>query len=578
MATVEGLLSQSKVVIFTMATCSRSTQGVPYLAVDLDQRGDGQEIQRGLQRLAQQRDVPFVFVDGRLIGGLEKIQQAHRDRTLDKLLSMGQETYDYDLVVIGGEPGGLAVAKEAAAYGKRVLVLDPVAPAPAGTTWGLGGSRGHVTCASRKLMQQAALLGQAVRDSGKFGWEREERVSHNWSDMTETLKRRLGSLRESRDLRDDRVSYLNTSGELVGPHTVKVTDTKGKETCHSAAAFVIATGGRPRYPGIPGDREYCVTGEDLLQLPRCPGRTLVVGGSGAGLECAGFLCDLGLEVTVMVRSVLLPGLDRKMAQKIENHMFVHGVSFLHRFAPTKVEQVQEGGSARLRVTAVSADGTETYEGEFDTVLLAIGRDACTHNIGLDCVGVRYNLKSGKIPVDEEDRTNVRHVFALGEAQEGRWGLRPAAVQAGRLLARRLYAGHSTKCDYTNVPVTVFTPMEYAACGLSEESANHKYGEDNIEVYHSYYWPLEWTLPARDKNSCYAKVICHIPDSERVVGVHVMGPNAGEVIQGFAVAVRCGLTKDQLDATIGIHPVCAEVLTTLTVTQRSSDALAVRGNC
>ncbi|KAJ8006994.1 hypothetical protein DPEC_G00112970 [Dallia pectoralis] len=152
------------------------------------------------------------------------------------------------------------------------------------------------------------------------------------------------------------------------------------------------------------------------------------------------------------------------------------------------------------------------------------------------------------------------------------------MHSGQLLARRLYGGQSATCDYSNIPRVLFTPMEYAACGLSEEDAFLKFGKDNVEVYHSYYWPLEWTVPRRDKNSCYAKVLCHIADQERVVGIHVMGPGAGEVIQGFAVALKCGVTKQQLDATVGLHLVCAQVLTNLTVTQRVTDAKMVRGNC
>uniref|UniRef100_A0A3B5BDH0 Thioredoxin reductase 1, cytoplasmic n=1 Tax=Stegastes partitus TaxID=144197 RepID=A0A3B5BDH0_9TELE len=132
-----------------------------------------------------------------------------------------------------------------------------------------------------------------------------------------------------------------------------------------------------------------------------------------------------------------------------------------------------------------------------------------------------------------------------------------SLHAGTLLARRLYGGDSILCDYTVVPTVVLTPLEYAACGLSEEKASLTFGEDNIEVYHSYYWPHEWTLPARNKNSCYVKVICHVPD-QRVVGLHIMGPNAGDILQGFVTAMRCGLTKQQLDATVGVHPGAAQV--------------------
>lgn len=151
-----------------------------------------------------------------------------------------------------------------------------------------------------------------------------------------------------------------------------------------------------------------------------------------------------------------------------------------------------------------------------------------------------------------------------------------AIQAGRLLAQRLYGGSTVKCDYDNVPTTVFTPLEYGCCGLSEEKAVEKFGEENIEVYHSFFWPLEWTVPSRDNNKCYAKVICNLKDNERVVGFHVLGPNAGEVTQGFAAALKCGLTKQQLDSTIGIHPVCAEIFTTLSVTKRSGGDILQSG--
>ncbi|KFP55364.1 Thioredoxin reductase 1, cytoplasmic, partial [Cathartes aura] len=172
--------------------------------------------------------------------------------------------------------------------------------------------------------------------------------------------------------------------------------------------------------------------------------------------------------------------------------------------------------------------------------------------------VNSNCRTGKIPVNDEEQTNVPYIYAVGDVLQDKLELTPVAIQAGRLLVQRLYAGATSKCDYVNVPTTVFTPLEYGACGYSEETAVEKFGEENIEVYHSHFWPLEWTVPSRDNNKCYAKIICNIPDNERVIGFHVLGPNAGEVTQGFAAAIKCGITKEQLDSTIGIHPVCAEV--------------------
>uniref|UniRef100_A0A5F9CAE5 Thioredoxin reductase 1, cytoplasmic n=1 Tax=Oryctolagus cuniculus TaxID=9986 RepID=A0A5F9CAE5_RABIT len=492
---------------------------------------------------------------------------AYQEGTLQKLLKMnGSEdlppSYDYDLIIIGGGSGGLAAAKEAAKYGKKVMVLDFVTPTPLGTRWGLGGTCVNVGCIPKKLMHQAALLGQALQDSRNYGWKFEDTVEHDWEKMTEAVQNHIGSLNWGYRvaLREKKVVYENAYGEFIGPHQIKATNNKGKEKIYSAERFLIATGERPRYLGIPGDKEYCISSDDLFSLPYCPGKTLVVGASYVALECAGFLAGIGLDVTVMVRSILLRGFDQDMANKIGAHMEEHGVKFIRQFVPIKVEQIEAGTPGRLRVVAKSTNSEETIEGEYNTVLLAIGRDACTRKIGLETVGVKINEKTGKIPVTDEEQTNVPYIYAIGDILEGKLELTPVAIQAGRLLAQRLYAGSTVKCDYENVPTTVFTPLEYGACGLSEEKAVEKFGEENVEVYHSFFWPLEWTIPSRDNNRCYAKIVCNLKDNERVVGFHVLGPNAGEVTQGFAAALKCGLTKTQLDSTIGIHPVCAETPT------------------
>ncbi|NXF02577.1 TRXR1 reductase, partial [Smithornis capensis] len=450
--------------------------------------------------------------------------------------------------------------QEAAKYEKKVMVVDFVMPTPLGSSWGLGGTCVNVGCIPKKLMHQAALLGQALQDSRKFGWQFTEEVKHSWMTMTESVQNYIGSLNWGYRvaLRDKKVMYENAYGEFVGPHTIKTTNKRGVEKLYTAERFLIATGERPRYLGIPGDKEYCISSDDLFSLPYCPGKTLVVGASYVALECAGFLAGLGLDVTVMVRSILLRGFDQDMANKIGEYMTEHGVNFIREFVPIKVEQVEEGTPGRLKVTAKSTAGNQIIEGEYNTVLLAIGRDPCTRKIGLDKVGVNINEKTGKIPVNDEEQTNVPYIYAIGDILQDKLELTPVAIQAGRLLVRRLYAGATTKCDYVNVPTTVFTPLEYGACGYSEETAVEKFGEENIEVYHSHFWPLEWTVPSRDNNKCYAKIICNIQDNERVIGFHVLGPNAGEVTQGFAAAMKCGMTKEQLDSTVGIHPVCAEV--------------------
>ncbi|CAG5927226.1 unnamed protein product, partial [Menidia menidia] len=478
--------------------------------------------------------------------------------------SLGLYDYDYDFLVIGGGSGGLAAAMEAAALSKKVLVLDFMAPSPRGTKKELGGSSFSLDRV-RKFLQQTSLLGKAIEDSQKFGWKFKEEVLHGWSELVQAIQDQVksGISELKRELKSCGVHYLQARGEIVAPHTVEVTDMNGRKRNFKAETLVIATGDKPHYLDIPGVIEYCITSEDLLSQRHPPGRTLVVGGSAEGLECAGFLFGLGMMVTVMLQPGLLPGCDRKMAAKIENHMIVSGVNILHQCSLSKVEQIEDVLSdsfkSEYKILFTIWMGIATralhlqYCGHCVQVLLAVARKPCTFDIGLECVGVQWDQKTGQIPVNERDQTSVDYIYAIGSVQQGRLSTPGLSRQTGKLLAQRLYGGVNILCDYINVPTVVLTPLEYAACGLSEEKANLHFGEKSVEVYHSYYWPMEWTLPCRNKNSCYVKVICHIPDHERVVGLHIMGPNAGDVLQGFVTAMKCGLTKQQLDSTVGIYP-------------------------
>nr|WEY08176.1 thioredoxin reductase 3 [Heteropneustes fossilis]BAQ02337.1 thioredoxin reductase 3-like [Clarias batrachus] len=583
---IQELIDNHLVVVFSKSYCPYCKKvkeffkevNVTYEVLELDLIENGAIYQDVLMEMTGQKTVPNVFVNKTHVGGSDKTMQAYKDGHLKQLLGEESTAYDYDLIVIGGGSGGLACSKEAAALGKKVMVLDYVVPTPLGTSWGLGGTCVNVGCIPKKLMHQTAMLRTALEDARKFGWEFSEEVSHNWETMKTAVNNYIGSLNWGYrvSLRDKNVNYVNAYGEFVEPHKIKATNKRGKETFYTAAKFVLATGERPRYLGIPGDKEYCITSDDLFYLSYCPGKTLVIGASYVALECGGFLAGLGLDVTIMVRSILLRGFDQDMANRAGDHMETHGVKFLRKFVPIKIEQLEAGSPGRLKVTAKSTETDEIIEGEFNTVLIAVGRDACTGTIGLDKAGVIVNSKNGKIPVNDGEQTNIPHVYAIGDILEGKWELTPVAIQAGRLLARRLYAGSSVKCDYVNVPTTVFTPLEYGSCGLSEEKSIELYGEENLEIFHSLFWPLEYTIPNRDNNRCYAKIICNKLDDDRVIGFHYLGPNAGEVTQGFGAAMKCGVTKEQLDTTIGIHPTCAEIFTTMEVTKRSGGDIKQAG--
>lgn len=485
--------------------------------------------------------------------------------------------FDYDLVVIGGGSGGLACSKEAAELGAKVAVLDFVKPSWQGTTWGLGGTCVNVGCIPKKLMHTASILGENLEDAKAYGWQvlsRKDGATHDWSKMVSAVQDHISSLNFGYRvaLREKNVEYKNALGSFAGPNELVLTDKKGKTTNVKARRIVIAVGGRPKGLDIPGG-ELAISSDDIFSLSKAPGKTLVIGASYVALECAGFLAGLGYDTTVMVRSILLRGFDEQIAEMIGKHMEEHGVKFVRPATPSKIEKTEDG---RLKVTYLNAEtgaeGSEVY----DTVFTATGRVADTAKLNLAAAGVQTD-KEGKIPTVGE-QSNVPNIYAIGDVVSGKPELTPVAIAAGKLLARRLYGGSSEGMDYDKISTTVFTPLEYGCVGLSEEAAVARYGAEAVEVYHSNFTPLEWTIvESKPQNVCYAKIICNKTDDMRVIGFHILGPNAGEITQGWGAAVRLGATYTSFTSTVGIHPTIAEEFTTLSIT-KSSGASADKGGC
>lgn len=363
------------------------------------------------------------------------------------------------------------------------------------------------------------------------------------------------------DLRDKKVEYINGLGYFKDAHNVVAILKNQTERILSAKYVVIAVGGRPRYPNIPGALEYGITSDDIFSLQKSPGKTLVVGAGYIGLECAGFLKGLGYDATVMVRSIVLRGFDQQMANFISLSMIEKGVEFKFKTLPTSIEKTSDD---RFLVNYRNEEGEEGKD-IYDTVLFAIGRNACTDDLQLKNVGV--NLELDKIPAVNE-QTNVENIFAVGDVLDKRPELTPVAIHAGRLLARRLFNNEEAVMDYADVATTVFSPLEYGCVGLSEEDAIAKYGEDKIEVYHAYYKPTEFFIPQKSIRYCYLKTVALKEGDEKVLGLHFLGPQAGEVIQGFAAALKSGLTMKILKNTVGIHPTVAEEFTRLLITKSS----------
>lgn len=261
-----------------------------------------------------------------------------------------------------------------------------------------------------------------------------------------------------------KIKYYNAMASFVDAHTIELDFGKKKETV-TARYVVVACGGRPSYPGIPGDKEFGITSDDLFSMPEAPGKTLVVGASYVALECAGFLTSFGYDTTVMVRSIFLRGFDQDMANRIAYHMEITGTKFIRNATPVKLEKPNPDG--KIQVT-FNVDGQQQVE-EFDTVMFAIGRYAVTDPLNLAKAGLKVE-SNGKFIVDANDATNVPNIFAIGDVQQGKLELTPTAIKAGMLLSKRLFGDSTQQMDYVNIPTCVFTPLEYGTCGLSEEDA------------------------------------------------------------------------------------------------------------
>ncbi|KFM60385.1 Thioredoxin reductase 2, mitochondrial, partial [Stegodyphus mimosarum] len=266
----------------------------------------------------------------------------------------------------------------------------------------------------------------------------------------------------------------------------------------------------------------------------------------------------------MVRSICLRGFDQQMASLVVDHMKSDGTKFFHECTPVSVERNQKSNT--LQVTWQEKEG-QLSKDVFDTVLFAIGRQAQTKSLGLEKIGVKVDPDSHKIMTTNE-QTSIPHIYAIGDVIFGKPELTPVAIKAGKYLAQRLFHYSSQMMDYENVATTVFTPLEYGCVGLSEEEAIKIYGEGELEIYHAFYKPLEYSITQQDASKCYIKAICTRYSKQKIIGLHFLGPNAGEIIQGFSAAIKCGLSMRTLQDTVGIHPTCAEEVVKLYITKRS----------
>ncbi|MEZ4325790.1 MAG: glutathione-disulfide reductase [Polyangiales bacterium] len=443
--------------------------------------------------------------------------------------------YDFDLYVIGAGSGGVRAARLSAAMGARVGVCEEQY---------MGGTCVNVGCVPKKLFVYASEFGAAFRDASGFGYT-VPTLSFDWPTLVRNKDAeiaRLNGIYESL-LTGPGATIHRGRGRIVDAHTVEV----GGER-YTAETILIATGGRPTRPNIPG-AELGLTSEEVFTMPTLPGRALVVGGGYIGLEFASIFRGLGVDVTLVHRGphVLTP-FDDDVRAHVEAQLRAHGIDVRLGVQVECVERASDG----LRVSL--GDGSQL---SVDLVLFATGRTPNTHDLGLENVGVVVGER-GEIVVDEDLRTHVPSILAVGDVID-RHQLTPVALAEGTAIAKSLFGGERVRPDYHLVPTAVFTQPPVAAVGLTETQARAEHGDD-VLVFRSSFRPMKAILAGSSDRALMKLVVQRSTD--RVLGCHVVAPDAGEIVQGFAVALRCGATKAQLDATIGIHPTAAEELVTM----------------
>ncbi len=443
----------------------------------------------------------------------------------------------FDLLVIGGGSGGLAHAQRAAEYGVKAAVAE-YGP--------LGGTCVNVGCVPKKVMWYASHYAHELHHAVDYGYDVSVK-GHDWAALKARRDAYVSRLNDiySNNLDKHGVTYLAGAARFIDANTVMVGDSE-----YQAEHIVIATGGQPMVPDLPG-AELGITSDGFFELEEKPRRVLIAGSGYIAVELAGIFSGLGSETQVIVRKDgVLREFDKMLSSELMDTMQKSGIALDTGVVPASVSEMDDG----LKLTA--EDGREF--GPVDTLIWAIGRSPNTATLDADKAGVNMDGR-GFVPTDDMQATNVENIHALGDVT-GRAALTPVAIAAGRRLADRLYGGMDGRhLDYQLIPTVIFSHPTIGTVGMTEDEARAEYG-DGAKVYSSGFTPMFYAL-GEDKQRSVMKLIT-AGDDERVVGCHVFGPGADEMLQGFAVAMRMGATKKDFDDTVAIHPTNAEEVVTM----------------
>ena len=441
--------------------------------------------------------------------------------------------YDYDLFVIGAGSGGVRASRVAAAHGAKVAVAEE---------YRIGGTCVIRGCVPKKLLVYGSHFAEDLEDAENYGWSFEG-ASFDWARLRDHVLRdvdRLNGLYE-KTLESHGVERIMERATVAGPHSVRLAS--GREV--TARYILVAVGGWPYVPGFEGS-ENCITSNDVFHLDKLPKRLVIAGAGYIALEFAGIFNALGCHVTVVNRSnVILRGYDEGLRDRLLQITMSRGIEYKFHCPFQKIERRED------RALDVHLEGQDPLIA--DQVLVATGRKPNTAGLGLETAGIALGEK-GEIPVDDYSKTSCDSIYAVGDVTD-RVQLTPVAIREGQAFADTVFGDKPTKVDHTLVPSAVFSQPPLAGVGLTEGEARNTYG--NIKVYSSDFRPMKNVFANRAERGLY-KLICEEP-SGKVLGLHMIGPEAPEILQAAAIAVRAGLTKQDFDNTIALHPSMAEEL-------------------
>lgn len=445
--------------------------------------------------------------------------------------------YDFDLFTIGAGSGGVRASRLAAMSGAKTAVAEEDR---AGGTCVIRG------CIPKKYMVYASEFGRSLEHMKGYGWK-VEGASYDHNLFMDRMHREIDRLSGiyARNLRNAGAELIDERAEFVDPHTLRLTKSGRTVT---AGKILIATGGWPTLPKDVEGIEHAITSADMFHLEDLPKHIIVIGGGYIGVEFAGVMSGLGVNVCLAIRKeTVLRGFDEDVRTHVHEELKRKGVKVITNATPRKIEKVGD------KLTVHFTNG-ETASG--DKVLFATGRDPNVKGLGLDKVGVKLNAR-GAIEVDEHSRTSVPHIFAIGDVTD-RINLTPVAIREGQAFAQTEFMNRPTSFDYADVPHAVFAQPPVGVVGLTEAEARKKYGV--IDIYKTKFRPMKDMLTG-DEERVLMKIVVRAED-DKVVGVHIVGPDAPEIIQAVAIAVKMGASKADFDRTCALHPSIAEELVTM----------------